>query len=103
MALDIEFTHLMEQHQALLRQFVTTELDLAVTFCERALTAYQPYQAGRPAVQQDVFSRNADNARTAYESAMRAMEHSDENLLEDSEITSRMLKLRPLLAELKQG
>jgi len=92
----------MEQHQALLRQFVVIELDLAITFCERALTAYQPYRAGRPAVQEDTFTRNVGNAKTAYLSAMRAMEHSDENIAENAEVVRRMLKLQPLLADLKQ-
>src|SRR5215475_1417772 len=99
---DTDFVRLMQEHQALLHQFVVIELDLAITFCERALTAYQPYQAGQPAVQDDAFSRNVDNAKKAYQSAMRAMEHSDENMAENAEVLTRMFKLRPLLAELRE-
>jgi hypothetical protein len=95
---DPTFVRLMEQHQNLLRQFVATELDLGITFCERALTALHRDDRNSP---ESAYIRNADNAKKAYHSAVWGIKRSELNLENDSDIALRMDKLTTLLAELK--
>jgi hypothetical protein len=102
MVADAKFVRLMEEHQALLRQFVLTELELALTFCERALTAHRPPAGSKVSSQEDGFIRNADNATRAYHSALRAMERSEENIENDPNVAERMQELEPLLAKLSR-
>lgn len=100
MTRDEQFGRLLEEHQNLLRQFVATELDLALTFCERALSAQHPDGNGRTSVPNDAIARNTDNAKKAYSSAMRAMQRSERNIEKDADIAERMDRLRPLFAQL---
>jgi hypothetical protein len=99
MEADPTFARLMEQHQTLLRQFVATELDLGITFCERALTALR--RDGKTTSPESAYTRNADNANKAYHSAIWGIKRSELNLENDSDIALRMDKLTTLLAELK--
>jgi hypothetical protein len=102
MANDSQFAHLMDEHRNLLRQFVVTELDLALTFCERALTTHQSAGASALANQGDGFNRNAENARRAYQSAIRAIQRSDDDIGTDSDIAERLQKLTHMLAVLNR-
>jgi hypothetical protein len=102
MATDSKFARLMDEHRMLLQQFVATELDLAITFCDRASTVYQSDVGRRALDQEEAFHRNVENARRAYQSALHAIERSDGNIVWNSDVAERMDKLRPMLAELEQ-
>jgi hypothetical protein len=58
-----EFAELLEKHNDLRFQFINTELDLAITFCNLEISAMDEANA----------DRNAKNAARAYESAIRAL------------------------------
>jgi hypothetical protein len=97
MAIDAKFAHLLEIHQDLLRQFVTTELDLAITFCERALTVNQE----RSGTATDVVNRNLENGIKAFESASRAISRSGSPIENEPNISERIKKAKSLLSQLK--
>lgn len=99
---DEHFARLLEEHRAALLQFVATELDLAITFCERALTEQRSAATKTAASSPQIIARNAANAKKAYGSAIRAMKRSEESIEGHSEIVARMDTLKPMLARLKK-
>jgi hypothetical protein len=102
MAAKANFDRLLEQHRDLLRQFAITELDLAVTFCERAASAMQNDVPANSS-QDESRRRNLDNAAKAYDSALRALQRSEEKIDTDPEIAERLRKAETLLATLGQS
>ena len=93
----------MEQHRLALRQFVITELDLAITFSQRIQTANHSAasdQALEPD-QKETMHRNLDNAKKAYQSAIRAMERTDENLARDPEVAERLRNVQQTISQLE--
>jgi hypothetical protein len=71
-------------------QFVVTELDLAITFCEIALSSEK----------HDKFQRNTANAKKAYEAAGRFMDQSTLSEEMRLEIADRISTLQQLLKEI---
>jgi hypothetical protein len=61
---DSDYNTLREDHEALRFQFISTELDLAITFCQMALTTNDRGKA----------ERNAANAHRAYQAASHRLE-----------------------------
>jgi hypothetical protein len=76
------------QHEAARFQFITTELDLAVTFCRIALSSDDSAK----------YERNYEYASQAYDVANRFLEGS--NLTESKEIQRKLAGLRALLEQL---
>jgi lipopolysaccharide biosynthesis regulator YciM len=71
-------------------QFVITELDLAITFCEIALSSEQ----------HDKFERNSGNAQKAYQAASKFMDQSQLTEEMRLEIADRISTLEQLLKEI---
>lgn len=99
MFMQTRFEELIEQHRLILRQFVITELDLAITFSQRMQTANHSVasdQALKPS-QKETMHRNLDNAKKACHAAVHAMERTDENLAYDPEVAERLRKVQQTL------
>jgi len=84
-----------EAHEVNRFQFIVTELDLAITFCEIAITAADDEKA----------VRNAQNAKRAYNSATHFLWDASLTVDMGREIEQRMTLLAPMLHELdlRQG
>jgi hypothetical protein len=81
----------LKRNLALTRyQFVVTELDLAITFCEIALSA-----EGK-----DKLQRNAGHAERAYQAATRFLDRSTLSEEMHREIEDRISTLQVLLDQL---
>lgn len=63
MAWERDYDDLLQTHEQLKLQFINTELDLAVTFCEMALGSQDS----------EKVERNSTNARRAYQAAMKRL------------------------------
>ena len=98
MGSDVNFTRAKETHQELLRQFVTTELELAITFYELAVTARLGSQLNGAA---DAFHRNVENGQKAYKSAMHAMSRAQGDIGEEPSIANRMRKAESLFKKVQ--
>jgi|ERR1700741_4434946 hypothetical protein len=73
-------------------KFVEIELDLAITFCEVALSTDN----------RDKFERNIANARDAYKSATKSLERIRKNGDSwGSQITTKLAHLKELLAQMQ--
>jgi len=106
MAIDpnVKFARLMEEYRVLFRRFVIVELELAATFCDRALNPHLPGEATREATQKEAhLCRNLNNAVKTYESVIRALEGSGQNIETDPEIAAHIRKVRSLLVKLRQS
>ena len=75
------------------RQFISTQLYLAFTFCEIALAADDP----------EKVRRNAVNARQAYESAAHALKCDELKSAECRTIAAKFLAVEGMLAKITQG
>ena len=71
-------------------QFVLTELDLAITFCEVALTTSDSYRVGR----------NAENAQRALNAASRFQHRVRLRPDEQQQVTEKTSHLQSLLHRL---
>jgi hypothetical protein len=85
-------TDLAEQHEAAKFQFISTELELALTFCRIALTSED----------REKSRRNRDNADQAYAAAARFLQSADLTESMDREIRPKLTQLKSLLAELHE-
>ena len=85
-----EFANLFKKHKDLKFQFISTELDLAMTFCKRAFSAKDEATA----------DRNAKNAVLAYQSAFKTL--GDLSLEGRPEITAKLARVRKALPEVPQ-
>jgi len=84
---------LRQSHEVLRFDFVRVELDLAITFCEIALSAETETKA----------RRNTTHARRAYSSAMRFLEGASLTNLMGLEINQRIERLGAMLESLDRG
>jgi hypothetical protein len=71
-------------------QFVVTELDLAITFCEIALSSNGP----------EKFERNTGNAKKAYQAATKFLDRSYLTEEMRREIADRISTLQMLLDQI---
>jgi hypothetical protein len=95
---NIKFERVQESHLELLRQFVSTELDLSITFFELAITArLVNHLDGTGAA----FYRNLENGQKAYESAKRAMSRAQTDIEDEPGIANRMGKAESLLKKVE--
>jgi hypothetical protein len=85
-----EFADLREKHNDLRFQFANTELDLAITFWKRAISA----------VEEATADRNAQNATRAYESAIRTL--GNLSLDGHPEIAVKLTRLAEILPEVQR-
>ena len=84
---------LLEKRQKLVRaEFVEVELDLAITFCQIALSSGNEEKA----------ERNEGHAEEAYQSAMRFLGKSDGGEPLKKQIAEKLDRLRSLLSELRR-
>jgi hypothetical protein len=92
-AANVKFERVQEAHLELLRQFVSTELDLSITFFELAITArLVNHLDGTGAA----FYRNLENGQKAYQSAKRAMSRAQSDIEDEPSIANRMRKAESL-------
>jgi hypothetical protein len=82
---------LRRDHQALCLEFISTELDLAITFCEMAISAHDPHKS----------ERNANNAKRAFAAALHRSEARATGSKSTPEIDEKFRRLERLLAELE--
>jgi hypothetical protein len=92
--MDIARRHeeLKRTHEAAKFRFIVTELDLAITFCQMAISADTETKA----------IRNAEHARRAHEAAARFLDDATLERAMAAEIRERMAQLGPMLQELNQ-
>ena len=83
---------LRDEHEAARFQFISTELDLALTFCRIALSSDDTTK----------HKRNAHYAEQAYEVAARFLDKSDLTAHESREIQTKIASLQSLLDELQE-
>lgn len=83
---------LQENNGALRFGFISTELDLAITFCEIALGTRDPHR----------FERNIANAQTAYIAARHFMNDRDLTVFERDQIREQVAQLDELLGQLNR-
>jgi len=88
MDLQRDYDDLFRAHEDLKLQFIDTELDLAITFCQIALSAAEP----------DKAERNVTNAYRAYEGAVQWLNGT--NAQHNHEIGEKMRRVEELLADL---
>jgi hypothetical protein len=89
MDLQDNYVRLLQAHEEIKLQFISTELDMAVTFCELAFSAADPERA----------ERNFQNAHRAYEAAMRRL--ADAGMPEpDREIAGKIKRVEELFSDL---
>lgn len=74
-------------------EFIATELDIAITFCEMAIAAEDQNKA----------ERSAKHARQAYEVAKRFLPKARLEPLMNQEIDEKLQRLEPLLQQLGDG
>jgi hypothetical protein len=89
--MDGRYDTLRRDHEALCLEFISTELDLAVTFCEMAIFADDPHKA----------KRNANNARRAFAAAVHRFEAPTTGSKSTPEIDEKFRRLERLFAELE--
>ena len=85
-----EYERLREDRAALRLQFISTELDLAITFCHIAIDAEDPAKA----------ERNTTNAHRAYRSASQYLETRTIGPQSSPEIDEKLRRLEQLLSDL---
>ena len=92
--LDLKRQHrvLQERQDALRAEFVLVELDLAITFCQIALSSGD----------QQKIERNETHADEAHESALRCLGAAQVPDPIKKEIEEKLQKLRKLLNEVRQ-
>jgi len=83
---------LEQDHEVAKFQFISTELDMAITFCQMAIASDS----------QDKTERNVDHARRAYEAAQRFLPEAHLDPQMHQEIDGKLTRLRPLLQHLGQ-
>jgi len=81
---------LRDEHEAARFQFISTELDLALTFCRIALSSDDTTK----------HKRNAHYAEQAYGVAARFLDVSNLTVHESREIQTKIASLQSLLDEL---
>jgi hypothetical protein len=81
---------LRKSHHALRLQFVSTELDLAITFCQLALATQDSHKA----------ERNTANARRAFTAASRMLDTSPREPKSNPEIDEKLRRLEELFSDL---
>jgi hypothetical protein len=84
---------LHESNRGIRFGFISTELDLAITFCEVALGTRS----------HERFARNIANAQTAYIAAKHFMNDHDLTVFERDRIREQILQLDELLGQLNGG
>lgn len=87
----VKHEKIREQHEAARFNFISTELDLALTFCRIALSSADPGK----------HERNAYYAEQAYSSATHFLDRSELTARERDEIGDKMAGLEQLLGELR--
>ena len=80
-----------QNHEALKLQFVMTELEMAITFC----------QVARSTENESTARRNINNAKRAYEAAEKALQGIPLNEAESLEIGEQMQKAKSMIEDLK--
>src|SRR5215469_5737380 len=83
---------LEQDHEVAKFQFISTELDMAITFCEMAITSDN----------QDKTERNVGHARRAYEAAQRFLPDAHLEPHMNQEISDKLTRLEPLIKHLRQ-
>jgi len=74
-------------------EFVLTELDMSITFCQIALSTDNPFRR----------ARNIENARKGYAVALRFSQTSDHDLKGEPMFQQKVGTLRDLLCQLGQN
>jgi hypothetical protein len=87
-----EYRSLRDDHEALRLQFISIELDLAITFCQMASTAETT----------DKAERNAQNAWRAYQAASQRLETPATGLQSHPEIEEKLRRLEQLFLDLER-
>jgi|SRR5215471_17699859 len=90
MASQGEYESLREDHEALRLQFISAELDLAITFCEMAISTDST----------DKAQRNATNARRAFQAASRTLEVPAPGPRYHPQIEEKLRRVKELFSEL---
>jgi hypothetical protein len=90
MGLESEHEILREDHEQLCLQFISTELDLAITFCQIAISAENSQKA----------ERNLNNAKRAYAAATQRLEELTMGPRSTSEIDDKLRRLQGLFSDL---
>jgi len=85
-----EYEALREDHEALCLQFINAELDLAITFCQMALSAEDYRKA----------ERNAGNAKRAFAAASHRLEAPTTGSKSTPEIDQKLQRVGRLLSDL---
>jgi len=83
-----QFEELKRNHDALRCQFISTELDLAITFVGISRSTDDPARA----------ERNLEHARKAVQAAKRYLKEASLTLETHAEIADKLNKLEPELA-----
>lgn len=81
---------LAADHRAVKYNFILTELELALTFCEMAVTSSDQAKS----------KRNAENARRAYDSATHFLEDDSFSGTMNANVRRKLAKLKNRLKEL---
>jgi hypothetical protein len=81
---------LIMAHEELAYGFILVEFDLATTFCEIAASTTNPQTAGR----------NIQNAKRAYQSAMKALQKTSFSAEQELVIVAKCKRVQELLARI---
>jgi len=81
---------LAADHRNAKYKFILTELDLALTFCEMAITTKNEAK----------LKRNTKNARLAYNAATHFMEHAGFSERMETHVQEKLGRLRTMLKQL---
>jgi hypothetical protein len=87
-----EHEKLAINHKEARYRFILTELDLAITFCDLALSAKDQVRT----------TRNTENAREAYKAATHFLEDAHFSLKMRAAVQERVSRLKVLLRELNR-
>jgi hypothetical protein len=84
------FRGIRRAHQVVRFQFILTELDLAITFCDIALSTVDP----------EKVERNLENAKQAYGSAVYFLDSASLGIPMTREVHDRIQRLKVMLRQL---
>ena len=88
-----DLVRLRKEHEQLMLRFVATDLDVAIRFCQTALSTEDSAKA----------VRNAKNARKAYEAATLFLRDKDLKSVEYDEVAGKALMVEQMLAKCPGG
>ena len=80
-----------QNHEALRIEFIRTELDMAVTFCQVARSTDKETNA----------RRNIENAKRAYATAEKSLQKASLTEAESREIGEQMKKVKSMIEDLE--